>query len=225
MTNAISDEALVTATMAGDQGAFRALYDRYRIAVLRVAQGFAEFGPDDVSEVVQESFVRAFRAMPKLRNPSRFGPWILTIARNRSLSHVYSRQTRCRTLDELARDFSRDATDDAPSLKALERAPELNAVRELIQSLPDGQEKETVRLFYVEGDLTAQQIADRQGVGKSTVTMRLERFRVKVKKALVAKVLVLRGDAPVARSGLVPPNRSSSSRLPAGRHQPAFVTT
>jgi len=39
-------------------------------------------------------------------------------------------------------------------------------------------------LFYLEGTLSAREIAARMGVGKSAVTMRLERFRAKVKAQL-----------------------------------------
>ena len=60
---------------------------------------------------------------------------------------------------------------------ALEKEAELRAVREVIDALREGPEKETVRLFYLEGTLSAREIAARMGVGKSAVTMRLERFR------------------------------------------------
>ncbi len=61
-------------------------------------------------------------------------------------------------------------------------------VRRLVDELPEGPEKETVRLFYVEGELSAREIGERLGVGKSAITMRLERFRAKVKGRLLAAV-------------------------------------
>jgi len=66
----------------------------------------------------------------------------------------------------------------------LEKEAELRAVREVIDGLREGPEKETVRLFYLEGTLSAREIALRMGVGKSAVTMRLERFRAKIKAQL-----------------------------------------
>jgi RNA polymerase sigma-70 factor (ECF subfamily) len=193
-----TDEQWVAAAVGGDERAYRALYERYQLAVQRVAQGFAELDVDEVKDVVQESFVRAFRALPRLRERNRFGPWLLTIARNRSLSHLAKRHLISRTLDEFEHGVEPEA--DGLAMKALDSGPELEAVRELIQSLPEGAEKETVRLFYLEGELSARMIAERLGVGKSAVTMRLERFRAKVKKALIAKVLTLRGEAPVAEN-------------------------
>ena len=46
-----------------------------------------------------------------------------------------------------------------------------------------------VELFYVEGQLSAREIADKLGVGKSAITMRLERFRARVKRELTLRVL------------------------------------
>jgi RNA polymerase sigma-70 factor (ECF subfamily) len=44
-----------------------------------------------------------------------------------------------------------------------------------------------VRLFYLEGTLSTREIAKLQGVGKSAITMRLERFRTRIKAKIVAK--------------------------------------
>jgi RNA polymerase sigma-70 factor, ECF subfamily len=89
---------------------------------------------------------------------------------------------------------------EAEALEASHEQPdptadaEIEVVRRLIAELPDGPEKETVHLFYVEGQLSAREIAERLGVGKSAITMRLERFRAKVKKKVLAEVARLRGD-------------------------------
>jgi len=70
----------------------------------------------------------------------------------------------------------------------MEREAELRAVRDIIDSLREGPEKETVRLFYLEGTLSAREIAARMGVGKSAVTMRLERFRAKIRLQLCERL-------------------------------------
>lgn len=186
------DAALVSRAAAGDDAAFRALYDRHRPAVFRLARGFASFGPDDVDDVVQETFVRAFRALARLEQRDRFGAWVLAIARNRALSRL----ARARSAAELAEDLEREVEVAAEGVAAADpdEGAELDAVRRIIADLPDGPEKETVHLFYVEGRLSAREIADRLGVGKSAITMRLERFRAKVRRRLLAEVARLRGE-------------------------------
>lgn len=186
------DAAAVAAALHGDRAGHRALYDRHRPAVARIARGFARLDADDVDDVVQDTFVRAFQNLAKLQQPARFGPWLLTIARNRALSRL----ARWRASDQLAEDLSREADaliepDRGPDPDA---GAELELVRRLIAELPDGAEKETVHLFYVEGGHSAREIAARLGVGKSAITMRLERFRAKVKRRLLAEVARLRGE-------------------------------
>jgi RNA polymerase sigma-70 factor, ECF subfamily len=187
------DAALVERAAAGDRGAFRALYDRYRPAVHRLARAFAALDPDEADDIVQDTFVRAFGSIAKLGQPGRFGAWLVTIARNRALSRLGRRRAAAQLSQELAVEAMALA-EDASAIPDLGRDAELDVVRRVVAELPDGPEKETVRLFYVEGKLSAREIASRLGVGKSAITMRLERFRAKVKRRVLAEVARLRGE-------------------------------
>lgn len=187
------DAALVARAVGGDRAAFRALYDRHRPQVHRLVRAFAALDADDVEDVVQDAFVRAFGSVAKLTRPDRFLPWLLTIARNRALSRLGRRKA----VERLAEDLALEAESQAAELAALPETgteAELEVVRKIVAALPDGPEKETVRLFYLEGELSAREIAARLGVGKSAITMRLERFRAKVKRRVLAEVARLRGE-------------------------------
>jgi RNA polymerase sigma-70 factor, ECF subfamily len=186
------DAAAVAAALRGDRAGHRALYDRHRPAVARVARSFAALDRDDVDDVIQEAFVRAFASLARLEEPGRFGPWILTIARNRALSRLARKRSGEQLAEELGREIEVLAVPDR--LPEPDSDAELALVRRIIDELPDGPEKETVRLFYVEGSLSAREIAARLGVGKSAITMRLERFRAKVKRRVLAEVARLRGE-------------------------------
>lgn len=171
---------------AGDEAAYRELYRRYRPAVVRLLGAFGALDADDVEDVVQESFVRAFKALPGLENPRAFEPWLLTIARNRALTSTARKESARQVRAQLGA----EATPTCELVpEALQRELEAGVVRRLIDELPQGPERETAQLFYVEGGWTARQIADREGVGKSAVTMRLERFRTRVKKELLRRLL------------------------------------
>ena len=186
------DAALVARAVSGDRGAHRQLYDRYRPAVFRVARSFGDLDRDEVDDVVQEAFVRGFQALPKLKEPARFGPWLLTIARNRALTRLARRRSAQELSEDLGRETeAQEGADPAESNSEVEA--EVEVVRRIIAELPEGPEKETVHLFYVEGKLSAREIADKLGVGKSAITMRLERFRAKVKRKVLAEVAKLRG--------------------------------
>ena len=182
------DAALVAQALRGGPKGARseeALYRKYRGAVSRIAGSFSELDCDEAEDVVQESFVRGFRALPSLKDPERFAAWLFTIARNRARSYLSSRGTHQKAAEDQARE-QQLAGDHAPAASdQFEHEAALKAVRDVIEALREGPEKETVRLFYLEGKLSAREIAQRMGVGKSAVTMRLERFRAKVKQQIL----------------------------------------
>ena len=192
-TPGAGDGQLVARARAGDERALRSLYDRWRPSVFRVARSFDHLDRDEVEDVVQDTFVRAFQRLDSLAESARFGPWILTIARNRALTRLARRRKAADLADELAREAAVQC-EEAAAAPAPSREAELEVVRTVISELPEGPEKETVRLYYVEGNASTREIAARFGVGKSAITMRLERFRAKVKRRLLAQMARLRGE-------------------------------
>jgi RNA polymerase sigma-70 factor (ECF subfamily) len=170
----------------GEQSALAELYRRTRPLVARLTAGFAALDADEVEDVIQETYVRAFKALPRLKEPSAFEPWLLSIARNRARTRL-ERKGHARRLEEEVPDPSPDTVPALP--EALQTERDIAVVRQLIAELPEGEEKKTVQLFYLEGELSAREIAEKLGVGKSAVTMRLERFRSRIKRELLRRIL------------------------------------
>ncbi len=187
----VKDSTLVARALSAgsrSKAAEEELYRRYRPAVSRLAASFSELDADETEDVVQEAFVRAFRALASLKDRERFAAWLFTIARNRARSYLTSRATHFKAAEEATRE-AQLLEDHVPAASQhLEKEAELRAVREVIDGLRDGPEKETVRLCYLEGTLSAREIAVRMGVGKSAVTMRLERFRARIKAQLCERL-------------------------------------
>lgn len=181
------------ASREGDEASSRALFERFRPRVLRLLDAMGTLDADEQEDVVQDTFARAFRSLGNLTDPSRFEAWLYAIARNRARTALERRQNRERTREQL-RDEADATVEPVPA--SLQVEVEVAMVRELIEALPAGPERDTVHLFYVEGSLSAREIAERLGVGKSAITMRLERFRARVKREVVLRTLKLRGALP-----------------------------
>jgi hypothetical protein len=79
------EAALVHQAQRGDACALRELYDRYRPRVYAVATTVASLDAEGVQSVVRESFVRAFRRLPRDGEAETFGPRLLATARRRAL--------------------------------------------------------------------------------------------------------------------------------------------
>ncbi|MGE3311543.1 MAG: RNA polymerase sigma factor [Limisphaerales bacterium] len=80
-----SDTEAIAAVRAGDTDRFRELIERYERHVYAVA--WSRLGDATLAEdVVQESFIRAFRLLGWVRRPERFAGWITSIARAVSIN-------------------------------------------------------------------------------------------------------------------------------------------
>lgn len=75
----------VEAAQAGDQAAFGHLMERFQRDVYGKAFSIVKNHPD-ADDVVQETFLRAYRALPGFRFESSFRTWIITIATRQALS-------------------------------------------------------------------------------------------------------------------------------------------
>ncbi len=151
------DEALVREARGGDEAAFAAIYSRYG----RMVHGLllARVSRTDADDLVQEVFVKAFRALGSLREPRALGAWLATIARTRAADWRRRRPAE----DPLTDDIS---AADSP------RAEAANALR-TIRSLPEAY-RETLVLRLVEG-LTGPEIAERTGLTHGSVRVNLHR--------------------------------------------------
>lgn len=172
-----------------ESGAWRELYARDAQAVRRVLYGFGKLSTADVQDLLQETFVRAYEHIDQLRDDGAFRPWLLRIARSRALNRLRAAANRHKLASAFAADPAAGLMAPRQDEQLAERQARIALVRDLIDSLPAGPEAETIRLYYIEGELSARQIAERLNLGKSTVTMRLERFRAKVKARLAARLL------------------------------------
>jgi RNA polymerase sigma-70 factor (ECF subfamily) len=101
-----SDELLVGQAQGGCDRAVDTLLRRYLPRAKRVARRLLN-QYSDVEDAVQEASLRAFRQIHTLKDPSRFGPWLMRIVANVSLNLRRSRRRATRdqwSLDQLTSD-------------------------------------------------------------------------------------------------------------------------
>jgi RNA polymerase sigma-70 factor (ECF subfamily) len=168
------DAALVARTLAGDLGAFAALMARYRDALGRYA--FHMLGSrEDAEEAVQDSFIRAHRALADCRQPERFGAWLFTILVNRCRTSQRRLFHRRRFGEELRDDVA--ATPDTAS--SIEWREEI--ARALAELRPHY--REAFLLRYVEG-LEYSEMARLTGAREPTLRMRVKRASDQLRELL-----------------------------------------
>jgi RNA polymerase sigma-70 factor (ECF subfamily) len=87
------DRAVVASVLAGDREAFRVLVERYSTMIFSLA--FRITGNrEDADDVVQETFLRAYRALGRFQSQSTFATWLYRIATNAALDLLDRRRTQ-----------------------------------------------------------------------------------------------------------------------------------
>lgn len=87
----ISDAAVVAQVLAGDKDAFRLLVDRHTRSIYGVAWRMTG-NHQDAEELVQETFLRAYRSLRSFELRSSFSTWLYRIAVNRALDFLKARK-------------------------------------------------------------------------------------------------------------------------------------
>jgi len=167
---------LVERSRKGCHEAYRCLVERYKDRIYRFCLGWSG-NAEDAEELCQDTFVRAYSALPRYRSEDRFNAWLYRIARNRCHDHHRSRSRRDRTrnlsLDSIPVD-SLLCPHPGPDEKTA-NAEDLAGLLRSISSLPASL-REVVVLCGFEG-LSHEECASILGCGPRAVEGRLYRAR------------------------------------------------
>lgn len=190
-----TDEQLVEAFQAGDVSAFDLLVSRWdrkiQGAVYRVV-GQSE----DVRDIAQEAFLKAYRALPLFKREAKFSSWLYQIALNLCRDRLRRRRRSLAevSLDLLSENGGSPLATGGPSAMDLVEAREISqTVGAAVWALPEEQ-REVIVLKEYQG-LTFQEIADVLGLPVSTVKTRLYRGLGLLRECLEQKGI--RSVAPV----------------------------
>ena len=88
-----TDQQLVVRVQKGDKRAFDLLVLKYQYKVHSIVARFIR-DSDEVKDVVQEAFIKAYRALPKFRGDSQFYTWLYRIAVNTAKNYLIARSRR-----------------------------------------------------------------------------------------------------------------------------------
>lgn len=168
-----TDEELVALSKGGDADSFNQLILRWERPIYALA--YRVIGrEEDARDVCQETFLRAFRALPGFKGEAKFSSWVYRIALNLCRDWM-RRQRRAPTMqmpegvDPIEMAGERGPVESIETL--VERRELSGVVEEAMKLLPD--EQRTAIILKEYHGMTFQEIADLQGCPLSTVKTRL----------------------------------------------------
>src|SRR5882724_12342781 len=92
----VTDAAVVALVQAGDRDAFRTLVERHSRSIFRVVYRMTG-NQQDAEEIVQETFLRAYKSLERFELRANFSTWLYRIAVNRTLDFLNARKTQMQT--------------------------------------------------------------------------------------------------------------------------------
>lgn len=174
-----ADGQLVARVQQGDKRAFEVLVLKYRHRIFSLVSRFVR-DPDEVQDVVQEAFIKAYRAIGGFRGESAFYTWLYRIAANTAKNHLVSRARRppgadldVEDAEQLDAAWALRDVEDPESLLMTEQLRE--AVEAAIRRLPEDL-RTALMLREFEG-LSYEEIAEVMGCPVGTVRSRIFRAR------------------------------------------------
>jgi RNA polymerase sigma-70 factor (ECF subfamily) len=185
-TTGIPDEALIRASIGGDEQAFRELMERYKNRAYHVAVGITG-DPDDALDVVQDAFVKAYYSLKDFRFGANFYTWFYRLLVNQAIDR-WRKASRSQTVPLDEKWLSEEVSP--PESVVYPRTPEdlarnrqlSEAIARAIAELPE-YHRAVIVLREVDG-LAYEEIAGALHCSVGTVMSRLHYARAKLKEAL-----------------------------------------
>jgi RNA polymerase sigma-70 factor (ECF subfamily) len=167
-----ADALLVARIRAGDEDAFEILVGRYQAALFRYLRGLVG-DQEHARDLLQETFLRAYRSIGSLEDPGLLRSWLYRIAHNQA----YSALRRRRLISWLPLSYGQHISTASPDRGAIESA----RVEEALAQVP-AQQRAPLLLHLVAG-FSYVEVATLLQVSEGTVRMRISRGRAAFRAA------------------------------------------
>ena len=181
------DVKLIDKVLSGDDEAFTALVRKYQKSVHALAwRKVSDF--HFAEEITQDAFLRAYKGLSKLKDPSQFSGWLYVITHRLCKDwHEDNKseinKSEIKSIEEVSvlemqtMSYNRYISDKNKK-EAHERRHKI--AKKLLAKLPESER--TVMTLYYLGEMTAKEIGNFLGVSVNTITSRLQRARKRLEK-------------------------------------------
>ena len=183
MTMPPEEMELLRRLQTGDAEAVRVLFEEFRPRVYRVCIHYTG-NAEDARDIVQETFVRAFRAVGQFRGDSSLSTWLTRIAMNLCLNFRRDRRTAAVLLEQREDEVRANMPPVAPrgQEEELRRRELAERINNLVGTLPKRERMAFVMKFY--NDMKIKEISEAMRISEGTVKSFLHRAVVTLRKAL-----------------------------------------
>jgi len=170
----ISDAQLLALAAESQRDALDALYSAYKSRIYTYLLRFLA-DPELADDVTQETFTKAFHALPKLDRGTKVLPWLYRVASNCAIDHVRRRKR----FQWLRMSAIESTTAEPHATDAVGEVGEREHVQAVLRTLPP--ENAMALLLHALEGYSYKEIAEIQGVSMTAVRSRISRARAAFK--------------------------------------------
>lgn len=178
-----NDEQLIRNIQGGDIASFGIIVERYWNIVLAFALSRID-NAADAEDIAQESFLKAYSQLHRLRHPYRFAGWLSKITAQQCVNHIRKNARKITTSSYSSYNSNVSAQVAMQSSNPGLTNEQVHFVRQSVSRLPDKFRKVIIMRFVA--GLSAAQIADKLGKRHGTIRIWLHRAYQILRKDLVS---------------------------------------
>ena len=173
-----TDEEIAAIVQSGDLESFSFLVERYEKKLKRYAKKFLA-NPEDINDIAQEIFIKAYVNIKSFDIDKKFSPWIYRIAHNELVNMLKKKEKSPLPFFDADTLFPHPVSKEETDKKTKE--DEIKKVLDKCLKKIHPKYREPLLLFYME-ELSYNEIAEIMRVPISTVGVRLKRGKKMLKK-------------------------------------------
>lgn len=171
-----NDQLYITKVINGDANAFAYLVDNYKNMVFSLAFKMTK-NREEAEEVSQDTFIKAYKNLPKFKGDAKFSTWLYRIAYHTCLDNIKKNKNNNNTFEINEVTFNQiEAVESI--LQGIARKERAKIMDECLQKLP-AEQRSVIWMFYYD-ELSLKEIIEVTGMSEANLKVKLHRARKKL---------------------------------------------
>lgn len=176
-----SDIDLISKVLQGDKMAYAQIIKQHQRFVFTLALRFSKCR-EDAEEIAQDSFIKAFRALPSFKQNSKFSTWLYSIVYTTSMTFLRKKRLDTQSIDDETSLIQLEAYSSDHTIIDVEHKSKMQFVNLAISQLSTI-DAAIITLFY-QGEQSLEEIAQALGMESNTVKVKLHRARQRLREKI-----------------------------------------
>lgn len=172
---------LISQVLQGDKTAYAQIIKQHQRFVFTLALRFSK-SREDAEEIAQDSFIKAFRALPTFKQNSKFSTWLYSIVYTTSMTFLRKKKLDTQSIDDETSLIQLEDYSSNHSVVDVEHKSKMQFVNLAISQLAPV-DAAIITLFY-QGEQSLDEIGQALGMESNTVKVKLHRARHRLKEKI-----------------------------------------